>query len=301
MGRQRSIIGLRYAAQPTPLTAPTTGWKGLRFTGESIKTDTQVVRSNEIVGSRESSGALRVGQTGGGGINLEWHYETFDDFLDFALGGGWVSDVLTVGPDPSLFAVEKAWGDLATPKFDLYTDCQMTGFTIEATLGGIITGGFTFVSKGGVIGTAKAASGSVAAVNANPIWTSTDWIRAIAEGGAPISGITSFKLQAQIASRTQGELGTPDVTGTAAGEFVLTGSLTQYLSDTALVAKARAFTDSSLSVELGGVSAKKYVIDIPAINYQTDSELAGGKGQDVFVETPWEAKGPGTLTITRTA
>lgn len=81
-------------------TAPTTGFKLLRNTGESLNTGLESAQSEEIDADRQFTGSVHVSGSSAGDVNLQLSYGEYDDFLEAVLqSAAWVagfSDTITV-------------------------------------------------------------------------------------------------------------------------------------------------------------------------------------------------------------
>lgn len=87
-----------YIAEVTYGTAPGGAWKVLRLVSESLKQNTSVTRSHELRADRQVPDVIRTDISGGGGIEGELSYATWDDFIQWSLfSAGW-SSIVTVGP-----------------------------------------------------------------------------------------------------------------------------------------------------------------------------------------------------------
>jgi hypothetical protein len=77
---------LAYIAEDTYGTQKTgLNLQKMRITGESLKATNETIRSNEIRDDRQTAGIIRSDIGGGGPINFELSYGSFDDFLAAAL------------------------------------------------------------------------------------------------------------------------------------------------------------------------------------------------------------------------
>jgi len=300
-----NTVALRYVPEVTPGTSPTSGWKEIRYTGESLAPTQDTTESAEIVASRESQGAVRTGVGGAGGFNVEMHYGTFDDFLAAAFFGAWTGPhVLKVGSvAASSMSIEKKFGALTTPQYQLFAQAYADSFSIDIAVKQIMTGGFTFLSKQPVMSGTQTSTLAPAAINTNPIWNSIDHISAITEGGSPLTGVTKISLNVANGIRRQDVLGTTAPFGFAPSKFKVTGSLTCYMQDASLINKFTGFTQSALAFRLGTGAGLLYDFSIAKMRYTDGKVVAGAGDQDVMVELSFMAQVDATdtiLKITRT-
>jgi hypothetical protein len=304
-GQVAETVALRFVKEVTYGVAPTTGWKELRYTSESLKPAVETQESEEIIATRQVAGDTRVSASGGGAINVEWHYGTYDDFLEIALGGTWTTNVLQVGTTMGSVSIEKKMSD--TNQFMLFTGAQCNGFSLTAQAKSRVTGSFNFLSKSpSFSGVQTHTPGNPSAVNSNVLWNTIDHIQATNEGGGALANVVGFSISVNNGLRAQPQLAASianSVFGVAAGAFTLTGELQAYFLNATLANKFMNYTESSLDVTVGESAAKKYQFLISKLNYTDLEVVAGGRGQDVLVRMPFKAKIDATATtlrITRT-
>lgn len=91
---------LAFVAESTFDLAPTTGFRLLRNTGESLNTGLESAQSEEIDADRQFTGSVHVSGSSAGDVNLQLSYGEYDDFLEAVLQSAtWAaaySDTITV-------------------------------------------------------------------------------------------------------------------------------------------------------------------------------------------------------------
>ena len=91
---------LAFIEEVTFDTAPTTGFKLLRNTGESMNTGLESAQSEEIDADRQFTGSVHVSGSSAGDVNLQLSYGEYDAFLEAVLqSADWAagySDTITV-------------------------------------------------------------------------------------------------------------------------------------------------------------------------------------------------------------
>ena len=74
-----------YAKESAYGTSPTGSYKDIRITGESMVQTQQTIQSNEIIANRRVRQIVRSDLGAGGAVNAELSYETYHDWLAWAL------------------------------------------------------------------------------------------------------------------------------------------------------------------------------------------------------------------------
>lgn len=126
-------LRLSYAVESTYGTFPTTQFKPLRFTSESIKQATETVQSQEIRGDRQRGKVARTKINAAGGLNYHLSYSTYDDFIKWALfSSGWSTAAAITGTDISAAASDNSINSTSTDlttNISQYDWIKVSGFT----------------------------------------------------------------------------------------------------------------------------------------------------------------------------
>lgn len=129
-------VGLAYVVESTygvtPSGPPTL--KNVRYTGESLKQDTETKTSLEIRSDRQVSDLIRTNLSTSGDVNVELSYAAFDDWLEWALlsDASWTSALditinsasinITIAASGSNFTLTRASGSYVTDGFSATLD-----------------------------------------------------------------------------------------------------------------------------------------------------------------------------------
>lgn len=90
-------------------TPATPAFQIVRMTSEALKHTRQNTSSNEIRSDRNTADLVQVAGGAEGPINMEFSYETFDDFLESFMYSTWSSDILKNGVTQKSFTIEKTF------------------------------------------------------------------------------------------------------------------------------------------------------------------------------------------------
>lgn len=91
-------VRLSYIEETTWGTTPSGNLQIIRYTGEGLKGSTESSASNEVRDDRQETDVIRTFVSGGGPINIEASYGSFDDFLRLGLQSAAWSSAVAVGP-----------------------------------------------------------------------------------------------------------------------------------------------------------------------------------------------------------
>lgn len=239
---------LAYVPETVPGTTPTDSpdWQTIRVTGESLQATPQKQTSNEIRADRQTSGSFLTNMEIGGDLNFEFSAQSFDDFMEMALGGTWTADVLKVGNTERSISFEKQYLDLSTPEYHLFRKVRANTFSLNATHGDAVTGSFGLMGSEFVLPiptTSAVGAGTLAAVTDTDILNGSSHASGIIVDGNDESDaclVRSISFSQNNNMQPINALGKLAPCDHNLGGFDLTGSIEMYFRDSALYAKAIA-------------------------------------------------------------
>lgn len=273
-------------------TKPSGDFQTLRYTGESLSHNITAISSNEIRSDRMIPDLIHTQKTGGGGINFEFSYGTFDALMQAALMGAWNTNVLVNAATAQSFSIEKAHLDEA--EYFLYTGMMVNSFSLNCKAGEIVTGSFDFL--GGVPATPLAQSsgaGTVVAATTTDIFNAIGNVGTILEGGSSLvtDGIYLQEVNFTVNNnlRVRPAIGYDSPIGIGLGRCMVTGSITAYFADDRLFDKFFANTASSLSFVITDAATNNYTFLFDNIKFTSDRSAASGIDTDIIETIEFQA------------
>ena len=291
---------LSYIAEDTwgvTPTSPAPVFQAIRMTGESLKILNETVESDEIRPDRNVADDVDVGGGASGGIDGELSYGTFDDFLESVLFGTWSTspaNILINGTTQKSFTLQKKQtGNGLAAVYELYRGMVADTMTINIAAKQKTTVAFTFVGKGGSIGTSVtgtvADAGDEAILDASNAFTLTDaWT-------SPLPSLMSMTINVNNGLAARPEAGTKELKRVSAGRCVITGSASFYFETKALMDLFLAGTAGALGITLGKVTNEKYAIDLPNVKITDADHFSPNNDDDVMLNITWRARYDDTL------
>lgn len=298
-----NLVSVAIAAESTFGTAPTTGYKFLRYTGESLTFNINNTQSSEIRNDRNVSDMVRTDASCSGDLNFELTFGTFDDLLEGVMCGAYSTNVLKNGTTPKTFTIEKNFGSGVTKPFHVFKGMQPSSMNLSLSAGDIVTGSFSFLGKEAATANSKTASGAITAANGNAVMNAVNNVASLKEGGSTLGDkVMSLDLTVENNLRTRNAIGTLGATSIGLGQFVVTGSMSVYFASAQIFDKYLAGTDSSIEFQLND-GTNSYTFLLPKVEYTASSVTAGSTNADVMADVEFQAKFDSseacTLKITR--
>jgi hypothetical protein len=268
----------------------------IRYTGESLKRNIRNVTSDEIRSDRMTADLLQVGGDVSGDINVEFSYDSYDEFLQGALCGAWVDNLdgtwtLKNGVSLLSWTIQKHFQDLAIPQFQNMVGCRVGGMAMECTVGQIVKGSFSFMGLTATMGPTQIAGATFASPGDGLVpFTAAANVGGVEKDGVPMAvGIRAFNMTLSNSLRGQEVIGSLGLAGIALGKLDITGDNEFYFENADEYNAFLAADDFKLQFDLTSDIGDKYTFVYPRIKYEDGEILAGGLDQDLAVKGKWRA------------
>lgn len=296
---------LSYVAESTYGTTPadSANWKTFRTVSDSITETPQAITSNEIRNDRMVSSQIIAGTEVSGDIAGYLSEDTWDDWLEAALGGTWATNALKAGTTKRSFTVERWYGDI--DKYISFTGCYPATMNLSARYGDYAMATFGVRGKASAVADTSESlvgSGTLAAATTTQPMAAID-VSSIKIGGSEATAnVSEFSISLDNNLRAITDIRTRGANEWGWGFSKLTGSISIYFDDHDLYEGMLANTvfDLDVTITLG---AKSYRFDMPNCRIQSGAPTPGGVNQDIIVPYGFEVfydSGTSThITITR--
>lgn len=192
----------------------------------------------------------------------------------------------------SSFTFERHYQDFGSSnEFAVLLGCVLDTLEINASARTWITVNLTFLCAEEDTLDTSGGSGYTAAPTREAMSTS-DNVLSLIEGGTTLVPFTEFSATYNGNHRDKPQAGQPEAVGIGSGSLGLSGTLRRYYTDVTQIAKAKAFTQTSLALvvkESGTIATTQdaYVFEFPHVRVYSPRRVAGGKNQDIIAELNW--------------
>ena len=299
---------LSYVAEDTwgvTPTSPAPVFQAIRMTGESLKITNESVVSDEIRPDRNVPDTIMVGGDASGGIDGELSDATYEDFFESALFGTWSTspaDILINGTTQKSFTIQKKQeGNGLSAVYELYTGMVVDTMAINIAAKEKTTVGFTFVGKGGSIGTSL--TGSVTDAGTDEIFDGANAFTLSSAWTSPLPKLMSMTINVNNGLAGRSVAGSTELVRVSAGRCTVTGSASFYFETKAMMDLFLADTAGELEVTLGKTTGEKYTITLPNVKITDADHFSPNNDDDVMLNITWSAHYDdgidGTIQITR--
>lgn len=198
------------------------------------------------------------------------------------------SDRLKAGVTRRSFTVERFFGDIASvdKPYHRFTGVELNTLALAINANAMITGSFGVLGQNMSTGTAIIAG----ATYATPTTTSPldSFTGVLQEAGVPIAVITEISLSLENALEARFVVGSKQSIRPSIGRSNVTGQVTAYFENSALLDKFINETESSIVFELPDGVGNKYTFTLPRIKYTGGQPDVDGEGP-ITLAMPFQA------------
>jgi hypothetical protein len=309
---ESNLTQLGYVEETVFGTTPASALQILRTTGGAITPTQETVVSEEIRADLRAGRPVRTSQMAQGDINLEWSYGTFDSILEGMMMEDWASDVLVDGTTKKSYTFEDQFLGLDTPLYNTFTGARISNLSMDLATGAIVSGSFGIMAATPDLGNSTSAgTGAATAATTTGPWNTVDMVEELTEatsGSTPaaLAKVTGVTINIERSLRAKQAIGAINPFDIGVGRLLVSGSITQYFEDAALIAAWEAFSDRLLRVEFQDEAGNFMLIEIPKLKYTGDLNVENpGVDADRMVTANFEAYATATdaalIRFTRTA
>ena len=279
----------------------------LRTTGSNLQFQASNVQSNEIREDRNVTDVIRVTSEVSGGFDFELSYDTFNTIFLALLGRntwtgtGTIASPFTAvnGVDKTFLTFERKFEQGAVDSYEYFVGCEVDAMTLNFNASEIVTGNCTVMGREAFQATSSLAgtSGPLDSNN-NRVYNTVRMVNHLREGGnAPgdniMNTVQALTMNITNNKRMSRAIGIEGPASIGDGQFVVTGTLTQYFQDNALYNKFLNDTVTSLYIEFDDLSntgnGNRIRFNMPRVVYTNVAREIPGNNQDITVQLDYQA------------
>lgn len=268
----------------TPSSAPATSV--LKFNSHSLAPQREGFSDERVRSDRQRSGFRHGFRSASGSVETNIYHADHDDLLESAFYSTFTSSVLEPSTSEQPFTLEDWMDDIS--KGVRYTGCIVNSLNISASAGDSRpTQTFNIVAQDGASNSSEIDASPTAASSKEMF---DNFTGSIGEGGASPSEtiITGFELNLENGIQPDRVLFNNTATGQAYGRVMVSGNVTAYVPDLALLDKFLNETESLLSVQFQDPSSNTLTILVPAMKY-SGGDIPHNTEQSRVLTLPFEA------------
>jgi len=259
-------------------TPSSPAFKAIRHTGTTLGLSKDAIESEELREDRQIAHYRHGNKSVSGDINFELSYGSFDDLIEAVMCGTWTSDgdpeTIVTGTTSRSFTIERHHEDIN--KYIRSTGCSFNSMSLSIAPNSMVTGSFSVLGKDlTTAGTAIANASYPAATTTDPFDSFTG---AITEGGSSIAVVTALELNIENGMESQYVVGDATTLQPPLAKSTVTGSITAYFENTALIDKFINETSSAITFTLTDAAGNDYIFNLPNVKYNSGNPEVGGPG-----------------------
>ncbi len=259
---QGSRSYIQYIPEVTAGTTPATPQMvQIPINSHSLGLKKATMESNEIRSDRQVGNVRHGNKRIDGEIDVEFRGNDYDPFLESALFGAFTTGTLKLGTTQKFMTIEDGAVDIN--QYRVFTGCTVDKFTLDVKPNQIIGAKFGMVGYNMTTGTTPLDSTPTAMSTNQPF---DSFSGTITEGGSAIAIVTGLTLNVDNSVQPTYVIGSAVTPQMEYGRGRVTGEITCYFQDMAMINKFVNETLSSLVFSLTG-SGDTYTFTVPKIKY----------------------------------
>lgn len=275
----------------------------IRHTACSLGLSKGSTVSAELRADRQISDFRHGNRQIGGDIGIELSYGTFDTLLAAVLLGAWDADVLKSGVTRQSFSLLRHFSDLsgAANPYHLFKGVEFNRLSLTMTPGGIVTAQLGAIGQDMAVAAATPTDAVLGDPTTAPVFDS--FTGTLTEGGGASAVVTELTLTLENGLEPRFVLFNDKTLLPAIGRSNLTGQLTVFFEDSAMLDKFINETESALVATLTDSLGNEYEFNVPRLKYSGGQPDVSGQGA-ITLAMPFQALyddgAESNLVITRT-
>ncbi len=274
------VLESAYGVTPT-----TPAFTPIRHTQTSLGLSKDLLESEELRPDRMIADVRHGARQCSGDIGIELSYGSFDTILEALLCGTWATDVPAVGTDQlkagivrRSFTIERLFGDIqsADKPYHRFTGVEFNTLSLQINANAMVTGTIGVIGKDMVTATAAIAGATYATASATSPLDS--FSGSLNEGGSPIAVITEIALELNNGLDPRFVVGSKTTIRPSIARSSVSGSITAYFENSAMIDKFINETDSSIDFVLPDGAGNELKFILPRVKYTGGQPDIGGEG-----------------------
>ena len=203
------------------------------------------------------------------------------------------SAMLRDGTTAHSYLIENLYDGIATPQHVAFLGCMISQLSMTFETDAIVTGSLSFLGKTmNDPSTSSLGDGSPSPATAQEVTNTVTDVGFIREAGvAPTAFIRSVNLSLDNGLRVQRAIhGAADAVGIGLGDADVTGNLTAFFEDGALIQKFKTNAATQIDWRITDPSGRSLVITLPRVRLSTFGAPVNSNNEDVEQSFDFEAE-----------
>jgi hypothetical protein len=254
------------------VTPATPAMKFVRGTGSGLNMTKTTFQSAELRADRAIQDFRHGVRQTGGDLPVELSYGSYDDLLEGVMFGTWADNVLKNGVDLHSYTMERGFTDV--DQYMVFTGVMLNQLQFSVAPDGIVTGTFTTIGKDQSVGTTPLDAAPEAVSSFAPFDSFTGDLLI---GGVESKVVTALDLTINNGITPAFVIGENKAVRLIDGRCNITGNLTAFFEDAAMIDRFINETETSVQFTLGdGVRTHQWLL--PRVKFGSADVQVQGEG-----------------------
>lgn len=244
------------------ITPDNPAMKSLRHTSCNLNLSRDAFTSAELRRDRQISDVRTLANKIAGTIGIEPSFGEFDELLEGCLAGTWKDDELTCGVEERSYTFERRFTDI--DQYVRYRGCFLNKFSLSIKPNAMITGSFELIGLSGETANEPLVESPAPSLTHLQYDSFTGELRSNGELMAVVTGID---LSLDNGIQSQFVIFQRDAPFVSWGNSNVTGTMTAFFQNAALIREFLDETPATLEFTLGRPGDNQYTFILPKIRY----------------------------------
>lgn len=254
---------LAYVREETRGVTPANpAMKNLRHTSCALNLSRDSFTSAELRRDRQISDVRTLANKITGSIGIEPSFGEFDELLEGCLAGAWENDELTCGVNEQSFTFERRFTDIG--QYVRYRGCFLNKFSLSVKPNAMITGSFELIGLSGETAAEPLVKSPAPSLTHLQYDSFTGELRS---NGELMAVVTGLDLTLDNGIQPQFVIFQRDAPFVSWGNSNVTGTMTAFFQNAALIREFLDETPAALRFTLGKSGDNQYTFVLPRIRY----------------------------------
>lgn len=259
------------------------------ITGTTLALTKGAIQSERISPDRQVKDVRAGNRQVGGDFSVEFAFAEFDLLLQAVFCGTWAADLLAPGVIRRSFSVLRHFTDMpdgAGKPWHRFTGVELNTFAITVTPSAIVKATFGAMGQDWFLETAAPTDSTFPAVNQNRAFDS--FTGAVTIDGNPIATVTEIQLTLNNGLDPRFVLFQPITNRPKIGKTRVTGQMTLYFENSALLEAFKNAETKNLEFSLTDLEGNVYGFSLPSI-FPTGGKVDVSGEADITIPFPFSA------------
>jgi len=263
--------------------AETTDFQQIPFISNNLNLTKAVFEDPSVQSNRQSSYSKQGNREVAGDVAFAYAHAAYDTLLESLFFDSFTANVLDIGVVEKSLTIKVAHPDIT--QFRTYTGIVCNSLALEVNLDGVVQSTFGLVGKDIIVAQTIGASSVASVLDKEPM---VHFDGTFKEGGTTIAVLTGISLNMDNGITSNFVLGDDTLACVTSPMVAITGTVTAYFADVALLEKFLDDTETSIEFVLDDGNGNTHTYLLPKVQFN-GADIDSSDGGVIPISIPFTA------------